>query len=337
MGPLGSLKANKPGCPSMSYHFRAALVALMALSSLSEARAEPEKHHALSLICAPKYPADFKHFDYVNPDAPKGGAVRLQSGATYDNLNQAVFRGNLAPGISAFVYEPLMLRSEEESSTQYCLICEWVSYPADISSVTFKLREGAKWHDGQPITPADVIFSMEAIKAKAPDTGLPYHPAYAQYYKNVIKGEQTGEREVTFTFDVKGNRELPFIAGELFIFPKHYWTGKDASGKPRDITKTTLEPPLGSGPYKVKALRPSDWIAFERVPDYWGKDLPARRGQNNFDTIEFQYYGDRSVSMEAFKSGQYDFKQETSAKAWATAYDFPALKEGKRREARGGS
>ena len=170
---------------------------------------------------------------------------------------------------------------------------------------------------------------MEAIKAKAPDTGLPYHPAYAQYYKNVIKGEQTGEREVTFTFDVKGNRELPFITGELFIFPKHYWTGKDASGKPRDITKTTLEPPLGSGPYKVKALRPSDWIAFERVPGYWGKDLPARRGQNNFDTIEFQYYGDRSVSMEAFKSGQYDFKQETSAKAWATAYDFPALKEGR--------
>ena len=222
-----------------------------------------------------------------------------------------------------------MLRSEEESSTQYCLLCEWVSYPADISSVTFKLREGAKWHDGQPVTPADVIFSMETLKAKDPDTGLPYHPAYAQYYQNVSKGEQTGEREVTFTFDVKGNRELPFIVGELTIFPKHYWTGTGANGKPRDITKTTLEPPLGSGPYKVKAVRPGEWIAFERVPDYWGKDLPVRRGQNNFDTIEFQYYGDRSVSMEAFKADQYDFRIETSAKAWATAYDFPALKEGR--------
>ena len=222
-----------------------------------------------------------------------------------------------------------MVRSEEESSTQYCLFCEWVSYPADIGSVTFKLREGAKWHDGQPVTPADVIFSMETLKAKDPNSGLPYHPAYAQYYHNVSKGEQTGEREVTFTFDAKGNRELPFIVGELTIFPKHYWTGKDANGKPRDISKTTLEPPLGSGPYKIKAVRPSEWIAFERVPDYWGKDLPVRSGQNNFDTIEFQYYGDRSVSMEAFKSGQYDFRTETSAKAWATAYDFPALKEGR--------
>jgi microcin C transport system substrate-binding protein len=313
----------------MSHYFRAALLALLVSVSFSGAYAAPEKHHALSLIRPPKYPVDFKHFDYVNPDAPKGGTVKLQSGATFDNLNYAVFRGSLAPGIGAFVYEPLMLRSDEESSTQYCLICEWVSYPADISSVTFKLREGAKWHDGKPITPADVIFSMETLKAKAPKSGLPYHPAYAQYYKNVVKGEQTGEREVTFTFDVKGNRELPFIVGELLILPKHYWTGKDGSGKPRDITKTTLEPPLGSGPYKIKAVRPGDWIAFERVADYWGKDLPVRRGQNNFDTIEFQYYGDRSVSMEAFKSNQYDFKTETSAKAWATAYDFPALKEGR--------
>ncbi len=329
MGPLRSAEAINPGCRPMSHYFRAALLALFASVFFSGAQAGPEKHHALSLIRAPKYPADFKHFDYVNPDAPKGGTVKLQSGATYDNLNYAVFRGSLAPGVAAFVYEPLMLRSDEESSTQYCLLCEWVSYPADMSSVTFKLREGAKWHDGQPITPADVIFSMEALKAKAPKSGLPYHPAYAQYYKNVVKGEQTGEREVTFTFDVKGNRELPFIVGELLILPKHYWTGKDANGKPRDITKTTLEPPLGSGPYKIKAVRPGDWIAFERVQDYWGKDLPVRRGQNNFDTIEFQYYGDRSVSMEAFKSNQYDFKTETSAKDWATAYDFPALKEGR--------
>ncbi len=316
----------------MRYPFRAAFAALTALASLAPAQAEPEKHHALSLIRTPKYPADFKHFDYTNPDAPKGGTVKLSSAATYDNLNPGVFRGNIAPGLGlggSLINESLMLRSEEESSTEYCLLCEWVSYPSDISSVTFKLREGAKWHDGQPITAADVIFTMEALKAKDPNTGLPYQPAYAQYYKNVVKGEQTGEREVTFNFDVTGNRELPVIVGELEILPKHYWTGTDTNGKPREITKTTLEPPLGSGPYKIKTARPGDWIAFERVPDYWGRDLPLRRGQNNFDTIEFQYYGDRSVSMEAFKSGQYDFRTETSAKAWATAYDFPALTEGR--------
>jgi microcin C transport system substrate-binding protein len=313
----------------MSYRFRSAFIALFALASLAPAQAEPEKHHALSLIRTPKYPVDFKHFDYVNPDAPKGGTVKEHWAATYDNLNTAVFRGNPAPGISTLVYEPLMLRSEEESSTQYCLLCEWVSYPADLSSVTFKLRDGAKWHDGKPVTPADVIFSMEALQGKDPSTGVPYQPFYAQYYKNVKKVEQTGEREVTFTFDVTGNRELPFIVGELEIMPKHYWQGTDANGKPRDITKTTLEPPLGSGPYKIKATRPGDWIAYERVPDYWGKDLPVRRGQNNFDTIEYQYYGDTSVALEAFKAGQYDFRLETSAKAWATAYDFPALTEGR--------
>ena len=313
----------------MTFRSKAAVLGLFALAAFQPAWAEPEKHHALSLIRPPHYPANFQQFDYVNPNAPKGGTVKLSSGATYDNMNTAVFRGNIAPGISQFVYEPLMRTSLEEPATVYCLLCEWVSYPDDLSSVTFKLRDGAKWHDGQPVTPADVIFTMASLKGKDPDTGVPYQPFYAQYYKNVVTVEQTGEREVTFTFDAKGNRELPFIVGEMEILPKHYWTGKDANGKPRDISRTTLEPPLGSGPYKVKALRPGEWIAFERVPDYWGRDLPVRRGQQNFDTIEFQYYGDRSVSMEAFKSGQYDYRTETSAKAWATAYNFPALTEGR--------
>ncbi|MGO8952277.1 MAG: extracellular solute-binding protein [Rhodomicrobium sp.] len=318
----------------MSSPFRIAFIALLALASVAPVRAEPERRHALSLIRTPKYPAEFQNFGYVNPNAPKGGTVKLASAATYDNLNPAVFRGNLAPGLNILGGTPLaqdtlMLRSEEEGSTEYCLICEWVSYPPDFSSVTFKLRDGAKWHDGRPITVEDVIFSMEAVKGKDPDTGLPRQPQIAQYYHNVVKGEKTGEREVTFTFDMKGNRELPQIVGELAVFPKHYWTGTDASGKPRDIAKTTLETPLGSGPYKIAALRPGEWIAFERVPDYWGKDLPVRRGQDNFDRIEYQYYGDRSVSMEAFKAGQYDFRTEGSAKAWATAYDFPAIAEGK--------
>ncbi|MGO9543655.1 MAG: extracellular solute-binding protein [Rhodomicrobium sp.] len=318
----------------MSLHFRAAFIVLSALASLTPARAEPAKYHALSLIRTPKYPPGFQHFDYVNPDAPKGGAVKLQSGATFDNLNAAVFRGDLAAGLNIvgatpYIQDSLMLRSEEEGSTEYCLLCEWVSFPEDYSSVTFKLREDAKWHDGQPVTADDVLFSMQVAKAKDPDTGLPHNPMFALYYKNVVKGEKTGEREVTFTFDMKRNRELPQIVGELVIFPKHYWTGTDANGKPRDIAKTTLEPPLGSGPYKIKEVHAPDRIVFERVPDYWAKDLPVRRGQNNFETLEFQYYGDRAVGLEAFKAGQYDFRNERSAKAWATAYDFPALTDGR--------
>ncbi len=316
----------------MSLPIRISSALLAAFLVTQPALADQEKHHALSLIRAPKYPADFKHFDGVNPDAPKGGTVKLSSPATYDNLNPAIFRGSLAAGLAtgfALIFDPLMIQSREEGSTIYCLLCEWVSYPEDYSSVTFKLREGARWHDGQPVTPEDVIFSMDTLKSKAPDTGLPYDPFHFQYYKNVVKGEKTGDREVTFTFDVTGNRELPVIVGELNVWPKHWWAGKDAKGKPRDVTKTTLEPPLGSGPYKIKAVRPGEWIAFERVPDYWGKDLPARVGENNFDAIEYQYYGDINVSMEAFKAGQYDFRRESSAKTWATAYDFPAISDGR--------
>ncbi|ADP72100.1 extracellular solute-binding protein family 5 [Rhodomicrobium vannielii ATCC 17100] len=325
-------KAEKKVASLMPHFVHLLFAALIALSFAAPAFADPEKHHALSLVREPKYPADFKHFDGVNPNAPKGGTVRLASAAPYDNLNPAVFRGNIAPGVSRgadLVFEALMVTSREEGSTQYCLLCEWVSFPEDRSSVTFKLREGARWHDGVAVTVEDVLFSMDVAKGRDTDTGAPWQPLLAQYYKNVVKGEKTGEHEVTFTFDVSGNRELPFIVGELVVYPKHWWEGRDESGKPRDISKTSLEPPLGSGPYKVKATRPGEWIAFERVPAYWGRDLPVRAGENNFDTLEFQYYGDLNVSMEAFKAGQYDFRAESSAKAWATAYDFPALREGK--------
>ena len=154
---------------------------------------------------------------------------------------------------------------------------------------------------------------MQVVKAKDPDTGLPHNPMFALYYKNVVKGEKTGEREVTFTFDMKGNRELPQIVGELVIFPKHYWTGTDANGKPRDIAKTTLEPPLGSGPYKIKEVHAPDRIVFERVPDYWAKDLPVRRGQNNFETIEYQYYGDRSRWLGGLQGRAIRFQERSAA------------------------
>ena len=174
-----------------------------------------------------------------------------------------------------------------------------------------------------------MIFSLEANKAANPRMGL--------YYKNVSRAEATGDNEVTFYFDVKNNRELPMIMGQLTILPKHWWTGKDASGNQRDPMKTTLEPPLGSGPYRIKEVKPGRSIAYERVKDYWGKDLPVNAGQWNYDTIRFEYYRDETVAFESFKAGNLDYWQETSAKNWATAYDFAAVRDGLRQAAGGGA
>ena len=294
------------------------LICLVALPA--RAQDEPPQHrHAVSLIGTPKYPADFQHFDYVNPDAPKGGVVRMADIGSFDSLNPILYKGEPAAGLG-LVYESLMQDSLEEASTSYGLIAEWASYPPDFSSVTFKLRDEAHWNDGTPITPEDVVYSLEVNKAA--------NPRMALYYKNVAKAEQTGPNQVTFTFDVKGNRELPMIMGQLTILPKHYWTGKDANGNQRDPLKTTLEPPLGSGPYRIKQVTPARTITYERVPDYWGKDLPVNRGQWNFDEIRFDYYRDETVAFESFKAGNLDYHQETSAKNWATAYDFAAVRDG---------
>ncbi|MET0840567.1 MAG: extracellular solute-binding protein [Methyloceanibacter sp.] len=300
---------------------RLALAILLAglLSAPAHAEDAPRHHHALSLIGEPRYPADFKHFDYVNPDAPKGGLVRLSDVGGFDSLNPVLYKGEPAAGLG-FAFESLMADSLDEPSTSYGLIAEWASYPEDYSSVTFKLRDEARWHDGKKITPEDVIYSLEVNKAANPRMGL--------YYKNVSRAEATGENEVTFYFDVKNNRELPMIMGQLTILPKHYWTGKDASGNARDPMKTTLEPPLGSGPYRIKEVKPGRSISFERVADYWGKDLPVNAGQWNYDEIRFEYYRDETVAFESFKAGNLDYWQETSAKNWAIAYDFAAVKNG---------
>jgi microcin C transport system substrate-binding protein len=284
-----------------------------------QAEDAPIHHHALSLIGEPKYPADFTHFDFVNPDAPKGGLVRIADIGSFDSLNPVLYKGEAAGGLG-LVYESLMQDSLDEPSTSYGLIAEWASYPPDYSSVTFKIRDEARWHDGTPITPDDVIYSLGVNKEANPRMGL--------YYKNVSRAEATGPNEVTFYFDVKNNRELPMIMGQLTILPKHYWTGKDASGNQRDPLKTTLEPPLGSGPYRIKDVQPGRSISYERVADYWGKDLPVNKGQWNYDEIRFDYYRDETVAFESFKAGNLDYWQETSAKNWATAYDFPAARNG---------
>jgi len=296
-----------------------AVVLAGLLSGPANAEDPPVRHHALSLIGAPKYPADFAHFDFANPDAPKGGIVRMADIGSFDSLNPVLYKGEAAGGLS-LVVESLMADSLDEPSTSYGLIAEWASYPADYSSVTFKLRDAARWNDGKPITPEDVIYSLEVNKTANPRMGL--------YYKNVARAEATGANEVTFYFDVKNNRELPMIMGQLTILPKHYWTGKDAKGDTRDPMKTTLEPPLGSGPYRIKQATPGRSISYERVQDYWGKDLPVNKGQWNYDEIRFDYYRDETVAFESFKAGSLDYWQESSAKNWATAYDFSAVRNG---------
>ncbi len=302
----------------ISRTFRAAAAAaLVALTwgSLAATAADP-RLHALSLLGQPKFGPDFKHFDWVNPNAPKGGVVRMWALGSFDSLNPYTIKGSAATGL-ALLYDTLMASSPDEPSSEYGLVAEWVSHPADYSSVTFGLRAAARFHDGKPMTPADVVFTFGELKKN--------HPHYAFYYKNVTKAEATGPREVTFTFDLKGNRELPQIVGQLPVLPKHYWEGKSASGEPRDLSRSSLEVPLGSGPYRIKAVDPGRSISYERVADYWAKDLPVYVGQWNFDELRYSYFRDRVPAFEAFKAAQLDFWRESSAKFWATGYDFDAL------------
>jgi len=279
----------------------------------------PVRHHALSLIGEPKFGPDFKHFDWVNPDAPKGGAVRFSVEGTFDSLNPFSIKGSPAGGVG-MIYDSLMAGSPDEESTEYGLVAAWVSFPPDFSSATFGLRPEARFHDGKPITPDDVIFSLGALKAA--------HPMYGRYYKNVVKAEKTGEHEVTFTFDQSGNRELPQILGQLPVLPKHFWDATGANGEPRDLAKSTLEVPLGSGPYKIKSVDTGNRIVFERVKDYWAKDLPVVIGQWNFDELRFQFFRDRTAAFEDFKSGRADLWRENTASAWATQFSFDAIQKG---------
>jgi microcin C transport system substrate-binding protein len=284
------------------------------------AEGEPAWRHALSLFGDIKYPADFKRFDYVNPDAPKGGVARMISIGTFDNFNTAVagVKGSIAPAAN-LIYETLMARSQDEVATEYGLLAEAASHPDDFAWVIYRLRKEARWHDGKPVTPEDVIFSIEVLKK--------YSPMYASYYRHVEKVEKIGERDIKFTFDTPGNRELPTIVGELEVLPKHYWEGTDSEGRKRDISATTLEKPLGSGPYRIKDFVAGRSVVLERVKDYWGANLPVRIGQENFDEMRFEFFRDNQVALEAFKADQADWITENSAKQWATAYEFPAVTE----------
>jgi microcin C transport system substrate-binding protein len=276
--------------------------------------------HGLSLFGELKYPPEFKRFDYVNPNAPKLGSARMIAFGTFDNFNEVVagLKGSIAAGAS-MISDTLLVSSLDEVSTDYGLIAEAVSHPADFSSATFRLRAAARHHDGKPVTVEDVIFSMQAFKK--------HSPGHAAYYRHVAKMEQTGEREVTFIFDSPGNREMPLIVGQLNVLPKHWWESSDEAGKKRDVGATTLEPPLGNGAYRIKDFVAGRTIVYERVKDYWGKDLSVNIGRDNFDELRFEYFRDATVALEAFKADHVDWRMENIAKNWATAYDFPAVKE----------
>ncbi len=280
----------------------------------------PGWRHGVSLFGDVKYPPGFARFDYINAVAPKGGAARQVALGTFDNFNLTVagVKGTLAAGIN-LIYDTLLVASLDEVSTEYGLVAEAVRYPDDFSAATYRLRAQAKWHDGKPLTPEDAIFSFNAFKK--------YSPQLAAYYRHVVKVEATGEREITFTFDSPGNRELPQIVGQLMILPKHWWEGTDSNGQKRDIGATTLEPPLGSGPYRVKSFAPGRTIVYERVADYWGRDLAVNIGRDNFAELRFEFFRDSTVALEAFKGDTVDWRSENSAKNWATAYDFPAVNE----------
>ncbi|MGB8894685.1 MAG: extracellular solute-binding protein [Pseudolabrys sp.] len=290
-----------------------------SLSDQASAQARVWKH-GLSLFGDLKYPVGFKNFDYVNPAAPQGGVVRQIAFGTFDNFNLVVagVKGSIAGGTELYT-ETLMASALDEVSTEYGMLAEAVSHPDDHSSVTYRLNPQARWHDGKPVMADDVTYSFDVFKKNS--------PFYGAYYRHVTKVETTGEREITFTFDGPGNRELPQIVGQLPVLPKHWWEGTDKSGRKRDVTQTTLEPPLGSGPYRLKDFVPGHSLVYEKVDDYWGKDLNVIIGTRNFQTIRYEYFRDSTVALEAFKGDQVDWRVENSAKDWANSYDFPAVRD----------
>lgn len=286
----------------------------LAVVCLPLTRAHAIPHHGITLFGELKYKQGFKHFDYVNPDAPKGGRIKLSSTIAFDNLNPYILKGVTAPGMSNF-FESLMVGSLDEPQSYYGLIARTIDVPNSRSHADFTLRKEARWHDGKPITADDVVFSFNTLKEKG-------HPTFRILYAPIEKVEVLNEYAVRFTFADPTVRELPLLAASMPILPKHYYAT-------HDFEKTTLEPPLGSGPYRVKTVDQGRSITYERVPDYWGKDLNVNVGLYNFDSMHYDIYRDETVAVEAIKSGQYDFREEYIARNWATAFNIPAVEQGR--------
>ena len=268
--------------------------------------------HAISMHGSPKYDKDFKNFDYVNTNAPKGGSIKLHAIGSFDTLNNFILKGSPAANLSQ-VHDSLLVQSFDEPFTMYGLIAETITVPEDRSWVIFKIRKQAKFHDGSQIKVEDIIWTLNTLKEKG-------HPFFKFYYGSVKEAKKISENEVKFIFQGETNLELPLIIGQMKILSKNYWENK--------FENVLLESPIGSGPYRVKSFKAGRTIEFERVDNYWAKDLPVNKGKFNFNKLIIEYFRDATVALEAFKSGDYDFRQENQAKRWANAYNFSAIENG---------
>jgi len=281
--------------------------------------------HGDTLFGELKYKKDFTHYEHVNPNAPKGGTLNRNASGGFDSFNPFVVTGRAAPGLTytgGLLWDTLFAQSVDQASASYGLIAEAFKYSADYSEAVYQLNANAKWHDGKSITPEDVIWSMDTITK--------IQPLYKDYYKNVVSVEKTAPLEITFKFDVKGNRELPHIIGDLPILPKHWWEGKDAKGDARDITKPlTSEAPLGSGAYKIASYDMGNTITWERVKNYWAKDLNINKGRYNYDAIRYTDFENADAAWEGFKKGGIsDARAENRSRRWSNEYNFPAFERG---------
>ncbi len=299
-----------------------ALLWLVAGLAQGDLNSRIQYQHGYAFLSEPAYPPDFSHTGYVNPEAPKGGTIRVPEMGTWDNFNPLALTGREVRGVSFWVrhynylYDSLLEPALDEPATMYGLLAEGVAVADDGAWIAFKLRDGAYWHDGRPITVDDLVFSFEKFKTEAtPTVSTPLAP---------ITGiEVIGEREVRYLVseDARGDAILPRRLGVMPVLPKHYWAD-------RDVTRTTVQPPLGSGPYRVGEFSVGRWLKWERVPDYWARDLPINRGRYNFDTIKVDYFSDDQVQTEAVKGNAIDVHLENVPERWATAYDFPPARRG---------
>lgn len=283
------------------------------------AGAAPITAHGVSAFGELNYPPDFTHFAYADPDAPKGGLMRTRSTfamGAFDSLNPFIMKGDAPPEIGLYVFDTLMVRAHDEPNAVYGLIAESVTYPEDRAWTEFTLRPEARFSDGEPVTAADVVFSFDILRAEGA-------PSYRLTFAAIEKAEALDERHVRFTFrEGASTRDLPMLAASIPVLPRHYWEG-------REFAESTLEPPVGSGPYRIGAFEPGRVISFERREDYWAKDLNVNRGRWNFDRLDYEYFRDYTAAFEAFKAGAYDLHEEFYSKLWATGYDFPAVADGR--------
>jgi len=271
------------------------------------------KSHAITIYGDPKYSADFKYFDYTSPTATKGGLIRLSGDGTFDSFNQYIAKGNAAEYLE-LLYDSLTVRGLDEPFSHYGLLAHTIEYPEDRSWVIFHMRPEAYFHDKQAITSADVVFTFNLLMKKG-------NPAYKFFYADIEKVEALTTHKVKFTFKRSHNRELILAVGELPVLPKHFW-------KDKVFDKSSVEIPLGSGPYQIDSVDIGRNITYARVKNYWARELPVSQGLYNFDQVSIDYYRDNNIAVEALKAGEYDYRREKSSKFWATAYDTPAVNKG---------